>query len=219
MTTMEDQSIFNPNNTSSDTSILSGQTNNADQEYINQCIKEVCHRGDSLQKYQRMIEKKFSPEYYQKCENFVEEVRRSVDRKKFSNTSVVNLKYLANEIHVPVETVDGVISHYTKQFEKEEREKEEAERRKRAAAAEAERRKAEQKRQDEERERLYQQRRAEEAEKERKRKLILQILKWVGIVVGAGLLLWGIIALIANFWKWIVGGIIVIGIIVFLANR
>lgn len=219
MTTMEDQSIFNPNNTSSDTSILSGQTNNADQEYINQCIKEVCHRGDSLQKYQRMIEKKFSPEYYQKCENFVEEVRRSVDRKKFSNTSVVNLKYLANEIHVPVETVDGVISHYTKQFEKEEREKEEAERRKRAAAAEAERRKAEQKRQEEERERLYQQRRAEEAEKERKRKLILQILKWVGIVVGAGLLLWGIIALIANFWKWIVGGIIVIGIIVFLANR
>lgn len=199
--------------------MLSGQTNTADQEYINQCIKEVCHRGDSLQKYQRMIEKKFSPDYYQKCENFVEEVRRSVDRKKFSNTSVVNLKYLANEIHVPVETVDGVISHYTKQFEKEEREKEEAERRKRAAAAEAERRKAEQKRQEEERERLYQQRRAEEAEKERKRKLILQILKWVGIVVGAGLLLWGIIALIANFWKWIVGGIIVIGIIVFLANR
>ena len=216
---MEDQSIFNSNRTSSDSSILSGQTNTADQEYINQCIKEVCHRGDSLQKYQRMIEKKFSPDYYQKCENFVEEVRRSVDRKKFSNTSVVNLKYLANEIHVPVETVDGVISHYTKQFEKEEREKEEAERRKRAAAAEAERRKAEQKRQEEERERLYQQRRAEEAEKERKRKLILQILKWVGIVVGAGLLLWGIIALIANFWKWIVGGIIVIGIIVFLANR
>ena len=216
---MEDQSIFNPNNTSSDTSILSGQTNNADQEYINQCIKEVCHRGDSLQKYQRMIEKKFSPEYYQKCENFVEEVKRSVDRKKFSNTSVVNLKYLANEIHVPIETVDGVISHYTKQFEKEEREKEEAERRKREAAAEIERRKAEQKRKEEEEERQRQRRMAEEAEKERKRRLILQILKWVGIVVGAGLLLWGIIALIANFWKWIVGGLIIIGIIVYLVNR
>ena len=216
---MEDQSIFNPNNTSSDTSILSGQTNNADQEYINQCIKEVCHRGDSLQKYQRMIEKKFSPEYYQKCENFVEEVKRSVDRKKFSNTSVVNLKYLANEIHVPMETVDGVISHYTKQFEKEEREKEEAERRKREAAAEIERRKAEQKRKEEEEERQRQRRMAEEAEKERKRRLILQILKWVGIVVGAGLLLWGIIALIANFWKWIVGGLIIIGIIVYLVNR
>lgn len=216
---MKDQSIFNSNNTSADTSILSGQTSNADQEYINQCIKEVCHRGDSLSKYQKMIEKKFSPEYYKKCENFVEEVKRSVDRKKFSNTSVVNLKYLANEIHVPIETVDGVISHYTKQFEKEEREKEEAERRKIEAAAEAERRKAEQKRQQEERERLYQQQRAEEAEKERKRKLILQILKWAGIVVGAGLVLWGIIALIANFWEWIVGGIIVIGIIVFLANR
>ena len=216
---MEDQSIFNPNNTSSDTSILSGQTNNADQEYINQCIKEVCHRGDSLQKYQRMIEKKFSPEYYQKCENFVEEVKRSVDRKKFSNTSVVNLKYLANEIHVPIEAVDGGISHYTKQFEKEEREKEEAERRKREAAAEIERRKAEQKRKEEEEERQRQRRMAEEAEKERKRRLILQILKWVGIVVGAGLLLWGIIALIANFWKWIVGGLIIIGIIVYLVNR
>lgn len=216
---MEDQSIFNPNNTSADNSILSGQTNNADQEYVNQCIKEVCHRGDSLQKYQRMIEKKFSPEFYQKCENFVEEVKRSVDRKKFSNTSVVNLKYLANEIHVPIETVDGVISHYTKQFEKEEREKEEAERRKREAAAEIERRKAEQKRKEEEEERRRQQRLAEEAEKERKRELTLKILKWVGIVVGAGLAIWGIIALVMAYWPWIVGGIIVIGIIYALANR
>lgn len=119
---MEDQSIFNPNNTNADSSVLSGPISDADREYVNQCIKEVCYRGDSLQKYQRLIEKQFGPEFYQKCENFVEEVKRSVDRKKFSNTSVINLKYLANEIHVPAETVDGVISHYSAIFEKEEEE-------------------------------------------------------------------------------------------------
>ena len=217
---MEDQSIFNPSNTNTDSSILSGgQSINAGQEYVNQCIKEVCHRGDSLQKYQRMIEKKFSPDFYQKCENFVEEVKRSVDRRKFSNTSVVNLKYLANEIHVPVETVDDVISHYTRQFADEERRKAEAERKRLEAIAERERQEAERKRREEEEERQRQRRIAEEEEKERKRKLTLQILKWVGIVVGAGLALWGIIAFIAHFWQWIVGGLIVIGIIVFLANR
>lgn len=217
---MEDQSIFNPNNTTTDSTILSGgQTNNADQEYVIQCIKEVCHRGDSLQKYQRMIEKKFSPEFYTKCENFVEEVKRSVDRKKFSNTSVTNLKYLANEIHVPIETVDGVVNHYTKQFADEERRKAEAERKRLEAIAERERQEAERKKREEEEERQRQLRMAEEAEKERKRELTLKILKWVGIVVGAGLAIWGIIALVMAYWPWIVGGIIVIGIIYALANR
>jgi cation transport ATPase len=217
---MEDQSIFTPNNTNADSSILSGgQTNNADQEYVNQCIKEVCHRGDSLQKYQRMIEKKFNPEFYKKCENFVEEVKRSVDRKKFSNTSVTNLKYLANEIHVPIETVDSVVNHYSKQFADEERRKAEAERRRLEAIAERERQEAERKKREEEEERQRQLRMAEEAEKERKRELTLKILKWVGIVVGAGLAIWGIIALVMAYWPWIVGGIIVIGIIYALANR
>ena len=189
---MEDQSIFNPNNTSSDTSILTGRNNNADQEYINQCIKEVCHRGDSLQKYQRMIEKKFGPEYYKKCENFVEEVNRSVGRKKFSNTTVVNLKYLANEIHVPVETVDGVISHYTKLFEKEEREKEEAERKRLERIAEEKRREEEKKRREEEEERQRRQRMAEEAEKRMKKQLIVRILKWVLCI--------GVVVLLVIFW-------------------
>lgn len=101
---MEDKSLFN-------------QTGGgADYEYINECIKEVCIKGDSLSKYQKLIEKKFDADFYQKCNNFVEEVKRSVERKKFTNTSVVNLKYLANEIHIPDETVEMLVGHFSERF-------------------------------------------------------------------------------------------------------
>ncbi len=156
---MEDQSIFNPTNTNTDSSILSGQAGTADQDYVNECIREVCLNGDSLSKYQKMIEKKFSSDFYQKCDNFVEEVRRSVERGKFSKTSVTNIKYLANEIHVPVETVDSVISHYTKQFADEERRR-----------AEDEQKKADEQRRKEEENRIHQQQLATQAKKEQNRK-------------------------------------------------
>ena len=99
---MEDQSILGQN---------SGTVNQAGiNEYANELIKQVCLQGDSLSKYQKQIEKRFGGDFYTKCNNFVEEVHHSVESGKFSNTSVVNLKYLAKEIGIPVETVDEVVA-------------------------------------------------------------------------------------------------------------
>ncbi len=101
---MEDRSVLSQS---------SGAINNQGiNEYANECIKEVCLKGDSLSKYQKQIEKKFGEAFYNKCDDFVKEVQRSIESKKFSNTSVINLKHLAKEIGIPVETVDIIKNHY-----------------------------------------------------------------------------------------------------------
>ena len=82
--------------------------------YINDCIKEVCLNGDSLTKYKRMIEKQYSAEFYQKCSNFVKELKRSAKRGKFTQTSLTNLQYLANEIGVSSSTIDELVNYFTK---------------------------------------------------------------------------------------------------------
>lgn len=140
-----------------DQSILDKTNGSTDYEYINECIKEVCLNGDSLSKYQKLIEKKFDEDFYQKCNNFVEEVKRSVERKKFTHTSVVNLKYLARQIAVSNATVDAVVKHFTDKSEKEElrkqaakKKKQEEVRRKAEEEAKKAREEAERKKKDEE---------------------------------------------------------------------
>ncbi len=86
--------------------------------YINDCIKEVCLKGDSLTKYKRMIEKQYGAEFYQKCGNFVKEVKRSVKRGKFTQTSLTSLQYLANEIGVSSSMIDELVNHFTKKDQK-----------------------------------------------------------------------------------------------------
>lgn len=125
-------------NPTQDASMMGGGQS-AEDEYISECIKEVCIKGDSLSKYQKIIEKKYGVEFYQKCEGFVEEMNRSVDKKKFTNTSVTNLHYLARQIGVSDATVDAIVKHYTDKFEEEERQRQAAEKRKQEGA----RRKAE----------------------------------------------------------------------------
>jgi cation transport ATPase len=118
---MEDQSIFNH---TSDAVNQDGIN-----EYANELIKEVCLNGDMFSKYQKVIEKRFGVEFYKKCNDFVKEVKRLVDNKKFSNTSIINLKYLAKEINISTDTVELLADHFNQQFEKEQRLAEEERRR------------------------------------------------------------------------------------------
>lgn len=97
-----------------DESILKNtESNIGDATYINDCVKEVCLNGDSLTKYKRMIEKQYGAEFYQKCSNFVKEVKRSAKRGKFTQTSLTNLQYLANEIGVSSATIGELVKKYT----------------------------------------------------------------------------------------------------------
>ncbi len=197
---MEDQSILGQN---------SGSTSQGGiNEYANELIKEVCLNGDNFSKYQKQIEKRFGADFYEKCDNFIEEVRRSIKSKKFSNSSVINLKYLAKEINIPAETVEIVTSHFSQQFEDERQRAEEERRRK----EEEERRQAEaERRRREEEER----RRQEEEEREKQKKLALQIGKWGGIAIAAGVA----IRIVVTYWQIILVIIIIIAVISYFATK
>jgi len=197
---MEDQSMLNRSSGS--------VSQNGINEYANELIKEVCLNGDSFSKYQKQIEKRFGTDFYEKCDNFVEEVKRSIKNKKFSNSSVINLKYLAKEINIPAETVEIVTSHFTQQFEEEQRLAEEE----RLRREEEERRQAEtERRRKEEAER----RRREEEEKERQKKIAIQVAKWGGIAAAAGVVIWLVVA----FWQYILIGAIILGIIIYFVSK
>ena len=175
----EDQSLLNQSagtnsgNGINEQSIFRTGNGQEINEYANECIKAVCLNGEPLSKHQRMIEKQFGAKYYKRCDRFVKEIKRSVERKKFTNTSISNLELLAKEINIPVGTVSIICKHFDEQFAEEERQRLELERQK----AEEIRRKEE-----EERRKIEYQRQKEEAEKINKQNL--KSLKIVGIVIG-----------------------------------
>lgn len=104
-----------------DKSVLNHSSAQIDDKYINECIKEVCLKGDSITKYKRVIEKKYGPDFYEKCKIFVKEVRRSVSRQKFTDSSVSKLKYIAGEIHITDSTVNTIVKHFRKTFAEQEK--------------------------------------------------------------------------------------------------
>lgn len=167
---MKDQSIYNYSS--------EAVTQDGINEYANELIKEVCLEGDTFSKNQKIIEKRYGIEYYQKCNNFVKEIRRLVKNKKFSNTSIINLKYLAKEINISTDTVDLLVDHYNQQFEKEQHQAE-AENCKREE--EERRRKAEQERL--KREKQKEEMKAEQLKKDIKKRRSLSIGIYLSVFI------------------------------------
>ena len=194
----EDQCLLNQSagtnsgNGINEQSILKTGSNLEINEYANECIKEVCLNGEPLSKYQRMITKQFGVEFYKKCDSFIKEVKRSVDKKKFTNTSVSNLELLAKEINIPVDTVNIIYNHFNEQFAEEERQR-----------LELERQKAEEIR-----------RKEEEERRKIEYKRNLKILKIVGIVIGVILAVSLVVSLfMANPVIFVI--VLIVGLIVF----
>ncbi len=171
-----------------DKSILKNtDTIDVNATYINDCIKEVCLNGDSLTKYKRMIEKQYGAEFYQKCSNFVKGIRLSVKRKKFTQTSLTNLRYLANEINIRPDTIDAIVNYYTKTFIDEQKKIEEettlmstnAEEESKKLELEEERKKEEERERkaEERRKRVEERRREKEREEKRLREEQFKLLK------------------------------------------
>lgn len=98
-----------------DQSLLNHSSPQEDDKYINECIKEVCLKGDSITKYKRMLEKKYGVEVYEKCKKFIQEVRRAKSRGRFTNTSKTNLEYIAKEIYVSSGTIETIIAQVSMQ--------------------------------------------------------------------------------------------------------
>jgi hypothetical protein len=93
---MEDESILNR-------STLETQT------YLNDLAIAVCVNGDKLEKYEKVTTRQCGEEAFANMKLFVEEVQRSVERGKFTNTSKVNLGYLGKNAGVSDETITMIV--------------------------------------------------------------------------------------------------------------
>ena len=78
--------------------------------YLYEFLTEVCVRGESLKKYERMVIKKYNSEVYFRIERFVDELSHYAQRGHFTNTSKANLGYLGRDIGLSKEAVEGLIS-------------------------------------------------------------------------------------------------------------
>lgn len=88
-------------------------------EFAIECITAVCIHGDSLPKYRNLIEKRYGADFYQKCDDFVLEVRMAEDRKKLTKTSALKLESLARELGVSAETLADVKNKIKSSMEEE----------------------------------------------------------------------------------------------------
>ena len=95
---MEEQTILNPNN-------------QADNDYLNNLAVAVCINGDKLDKYKKIVKKKYSKDVYNNLKQFVNELHGHLKRKKITNTSKVNLVYLGENAGLTEPTIDKIIRH------------------------------------------------------------------------------------------------------------
>jgi hypothetical protein len=103
---MEDESILNKNPQEV-------------QDYLNELAIAVCIKGERLEKYEKMAIKRCGSESYANMKLFVEEVQRSAERGKFTNTSKVNLSYLGKNAGLSENIVNKIIQHFEVEFGEE----------------------------------------------------------------------------------------------------
>ena len=101
---MEDESLLNKNPQEA-------------QDYLNELAIAVCINGDRLEKYEKLVTVKFGEEVYANTKSFVDELQRSIERKKFTNTSKVNLSYLGKNAGLSEQTIEKIVEYHAQSID------------------------------------------------------------------------------------------------------
>ena len=113
---MEDQSILN-------------STNRKGETYLDDLAFAVCVNGESLEKYKKIVEKKYGTDVYSKMVQFASTIDQHSKRRQFTNTSLLSLKFLGKNAGLSEMAINMIVEHLRDQFQgeqlKEERRKHE----------------------------------------------------------------------------------------------
>ena len=101
-----------------DKSILSSKQNQGDS-YLDDLAFAICVNGESLEKYKKIVEKQFGNEAYANMEQFAHVLQQQVERGQFTNTSLLNLKYLGKNAGISEEAIDLIVNHFSSKVDEE----------------------------------------------------------------------------------------------------
>ena len=82
-----------------------------DYDYINHLVRSVCMNGDSFDKYERMLEKKYPKmDFPAICKQFLTIVNSVKEKKSFSQSDGAQLRTLGEKLHLSDETLSLILN-------------------------------------------------------------------------------------------------------------
>ena len=94
-----------------DKSIINSKQNK-DVSYLEDLAFAVCVNGESLEKYKKIVEKKYGTDTYTCMEQFAMALQQQVNRRQFTQTSLLNLKYIGKNAGLSEDAIDMIIHHF-----------------------------------------------------------------------------------------------------------
>ena len=104
---MKDQSILN-------------SSSKKDESYLDDLAFAVCVNGESLEKYRKIVEKKFGADVFSNMVQFASTIDQQVKRRQFTNTSLLSLKFLGKNAGLSEMAIDMIVDHFRGEFQEEQ---------------------------------------------------------------------------------------------------
>ena len=80
----------------------------------------VCVNGESLEKYKKIVEKKYGTDVYSNMVQFANTLHQQVARRQFTNTSLLSLKFLGKNAGLSEMAIDMIVEHLRGEFREEQ---------------------------------------------------------------------------------------------------
>ena len=109
---MKDQSLFN-------------SADKKGESYLDDLAFAVCVNGESLEKYKKIVEKKFGTDVYANMVQFANTLHQQVARRQFTNTSLLSLKFIGKNAGLSEMAIDMIVDHLRGEFREEKLKEEE----------------------------------------------------------------------------------------------
>ena len=105
---MKDQSILN-------------SAEKKSESYLDDLAFAICVNGESIEKYKKIVEKKYGTDVYSNMVQFVQTSQQQVSRRQFTNTSILSLKHLGKNAGMSGDAIEMIIDHFNSKVKEERR--------------------------------------------------------------------------------------------------
>ena len=102
--------------------------NSADKKsesYLDDLAFAVCVNGESLEKYKKIVEKKYGTDVYSNMVQFANTLHQQVARRQFTNTSLLSLRLIGKNAGLSEMAIDMIVEHLRSEFREEQLKEEE----------------------------------------------------------------------------------------------